>query len=25
VDQLADRWGVTKTHGTSVWFELDRG
>jgi len=25
VDQLADRWGVTNTHGTSVWFELDRG
>ena len=25
VDHLADRWGVTKTHGTSVWFELDRG
>ena len=24
VDQLADRWGVTNTHGTSVWFELDR-
>jgi serine phosphatase RsbU (regulator of sigma subunit)/anti-sigma regulatory factor (Ser/Thr protein kinase) len=23
VDQLADRWGVTNTHGTSVWFELD--
>jgi serine phosphatase RsbU (regulator of sigma subunit)/anti-sigma regulatory factor (Ser/Thr protein kinase) len=25
VDQLANRWGVTNTHGTSVWFELDRG
>jgi serine phosphatase RsbU (regulator of sigma subunit)/anti-sigma regulatory factor (Ser/Thr protein kinase) len=25
VDQLADRWGVANTHGTSVWFEVDRG
>ena len=24
VDQLADRWGVANTHGTSVWFEIDR-
>ena len=24
VDQLADRWGVTNTRGTSVWFEIDR-
>jgi serine phosphatase RsbU (regulator of sigma subunit)/integral membrane sensor domain MASE1/anti-sigma regulatory factor (Ser/Thr protein kinase) len=24
VDQLADRWGVANTHGTNVWFELDR-
>jgi integral membrane sensor domain MASE1/anti-sigma regulatory factor (Ser/Thr protein kinase) len=25
VDQLADRWGVANTHGTNVWFEIDRG
>jgi integral membrane sensor domain MASE1/anti-sigma regulatory factor (Ser/Thr protein kinase) len=25
VDQLADRWGVANSHGTSVWFEIDRG
>lgn len=25
VDQLADRWGVTRTDGTRVWFEMDRG
>jgi anti-sigma regulatory factor (Ser/Thr protein kinase) len=24
VDQLADRWGVSATSGTSVWFEIDR-
>jgi integral membrane sensor domain MASE1/anti-sigma regulatory factor (Ser/Thr protein kinase) len=24
VDQLADRWGVTRTGGTRVWFEIDR-
>ena len=24
VDQLADRWGVANTHGTNVWFEIDR-
>jgi serine phosphatase RsbU (regulator of sigma subunit)/anti-sigma regulatory factor (Ser/Thr protein kinase) len=24
VDQLADRWGVANTDGTSVWFEIDR-
>jgi integral membrane sensor domain MASE1/anti-sigma regulatory factor (Ser/Thr protein kinase) len=24
VDQLADRWGVTTTSGTRVWFEIDR-
>jgi serine phosphatase RsbU (regulator of sigma subunit)/integral membrane sensor domain MASE1/anti-sigma regulatory factor (Ser/Thr protein kinase) len=24
VDQLADRWGVASTNGTSVWFEIDR-
>jgi hypothetical protein len=25
VDQLADRWGVTRAGGTRVWFEIDRG
>ncbi|MET0511824.1 MAG: MASE1 domain-containing protein [Thermoleophilaceae bacterium] len=24
VDQLSDRWGVSDTSGTSVWFEIDR-
>ena len=24
VDQLADRWGVSNSDGTSVWFEIDR-
>jgi integral membrane sensor domain MASE1/anti-sigma regulatory factor (Ser/Thr protein kinase) len=24
VDQLAGRWGVTRTSGTRVWFEIDR-
>jgi hypothetical protein len=24
VDQLTDRWGVTGTDGTRVWFEIDR-
>jgi serine phosphatase RsbU (regulator of sigma subunit)/integral membrane sensor domain MASE1/anti-sigma regulatory factor (Ser/Thr protein kinase) len=24
VDQLSDRWGVSGTSGTSVWFEIDR-
>ena len=24
VDQLADRWGVTRTGVTRVWFEIDR-
>ena len=24
VDRLADRWGVTRDGGTSVWFEIDR-
>jgi anti-sigma regulatory factor (Ser/Thr protein kinase) len=24
VDRLADRWGVARDEGTSVWFELDR-
>jgi len=24
VDQLADRWGVIREHGTRVWFEIDR-
>ena len=22
VDRVADRWGVTRDHGTHVWFEL---
>ena len=25
VDQLADRWGVSRTDGTTVWFEIDLG
>jgi integral membrane sensor domain MASE1/anti-sigma regulatory factor (Ser/Thr protein kinase) len=25
VDQLSDRWGVTREDRTSVWFEIDRG
>jgi anti-sigma regulatory factor (Ser/Thr protein kinase) len=25
VDQLADRWGVERRHGSRVWFELDAG
>jgi serine/threonine-protein kinase RsbW len=24
VEGLADRWGIEDTHGTTVWFELDR-
>ena len=24
VDQLADRWGVSRTDGTAAWFEIDR-
>jgi anti-sigma regulatory factor (Ser/Thr protein kinase) len=24
VDQLADRWGVSRTDGNRVWFEIDR-
>jgi serine phosphatase RsbU (regulator of sigma subunit)/anti-sigma regulatory factor (Ser/Thr protein kinase) len=24
VDQLSDRWGVSRTGGTSVWLEIDR-
>ena len=24
VDRLADRWGVERRNGTSVWFEVDR-
>ena len=24
VDRLADRWGVARAGGTSVWFEIDR-
>lgn len=24
VDRLADRWGVERDRGTSVWFEVDR-
>jgi anti-sigma regulatory factor (Ser/Thr protein kinase) len=24
VDQLSDRWGVTRTDGTAAWFEIDR-
>jgi anti-sigma regulatory factor (Ser/Thr protein kinase) len=24
VDRLADRWGVARDDGTSVWFEIDR-
>ena len=24
VDRLADRWGVARDGGTSVWFEIDR-
>lgn len=23
VDQIADRWGVARTNGTTVWFEID--
>jgi anti-sigma regulatory factor (Ser/Thr protein kinase) len=25
VDQLSDRWGVSRTGGTTVWLEIDRG
>ena len=25
VDQLADRWGVERRHGSRVWFEIDAG
>ena len=25
VDQLADRLGVSRTDGTTVWFEIDLG
>ena len=24
VDQLSDRWGVSRTDGTAAWFEIDR-
>src|SRR3954469_16888885 len=24
VEQVADRWGVTRDHGARVWFEIDR-
>src|SRR5438876_585918 len=24
VDKVADRWGVTRDHHASVWFEIDR-
>jgi anti-sigma regulatory factor (Ser/Thr protein kinase) len=24
VDKVADRWGVTRDRGPSVWFEIDR-
>jgi anti-sigma regulatory factor (Ser/Thr protein kinase) len=24
VDQVADRWGVTRDDGTGAWFEIDR-
>jgi anti-sigma regulatory factor (Ser/Thr protein kinase) len=24
VDQLSDRWGVTRDDGTGAWFEIDR-
>jgi len=24
VDQLADRWGVSREEATRVWFEIDR-
>jgi integral membrane sensor domain MASE1/anti-sigma regulatory factor (Ser/Thr protein kinase) len=25
VDQLSDRWGVSRTDATGTWFEIDRG
>lgn len=25
VDQLSDRWGVTRADGPGAWFEIDRG
>jgi anti-sigma regulatory factor (Ser/Thr protein kinase) len=25
IDRLADRWGVDRSSGTAVWFEVDRG
>ena len=24
VDEVSDRWGVSRTDGTSAWFEIDR-
>jgi len=24
VDRMADRWGVDRSEGTRVWFELER-